>query len=837
MNNPSTSKNLHLEEIDALRQHLLELKQSNRQYQQEVEQLTKQLSDEKAARQQVEERLNVATERFQLAAKAVNCVIYDWDLVEDRIERTDGLTRLLGYSLEETKPTGQWWCDRIHPDDLHSMLNQALATLTEDDYFTAEYRILNKSNQYINVLDRGLVVARDANGKPKRIVGSTADISEQKRAESQLQESQRFIQQIAHSLPGTLYVYDILEQRNVYINRQVGELVGYTPEQIQIFGDRLFPELMHPEDLANLGTEIERLNQAKFDEVIDREYRLRHANGEWRWFWSRNMVSTRTPDGRPHQVIGTVYDITDRKRAEEALQQSEERYRSLAELIPQLVWTANTEGMLMDVNQRWSTFTGLTLAQAQIQGWEAIIHPDDVPILGQNWAIAQQNGTYYQAEGRMRRADGVYRWHLHQAVALKNDRGQVMKWFGTATDIEDHKQLEQQRIHLLQQEQVAREQAETANRIKDEFLAVLSHELRTPLNPILGWTKLLRTRKLDSQAADRALDTIERNAKLQAQLIEDLLDVSRILQGKVSLNICPVNLVTTIEAAIETVRLSAQAKGIQIQTQLDSEVGQVNGDANRLQQIVWNLLSNAIKFTSSGGCVKVRLDKTGIYAKIQVSDTGNGISADFLPYVFEYFRQADSSTTRQFGGLGLGLAIVHHLVELHGGTVKVESPGYGMGATFTVQLPLMRSVRTPNVDILPTQETDNLNGICILIVDDEADMRDLARFILEQQGATVMVAASAAEALQHFAESVPDVLISDIGMPEMDGYALIQQIRRTLSECRKTIPAIALTAYAGDINQRKAVEAGFQIHLAKPIEPQQLVKTVAQLVARSSKPL
>jgi CheY-like chemotaxis protein/anti-sigma regulatory factor (Ser/Thr protein kinase) len=320
---------------------------------------------------------------------------------------------------------------------------------------------------------------------------------------------------------------------------------------------------------------------------------------------------------------------------------------------------------------------------------------------------------------------------------------------------------------------------------------------------------------------------------LNRTVLEDLLDVSRILQGKVGLNPCSVNPVSPIAAALETVRLSADFKGNQIQTVLNPEVGQIHGDANRLQQVMWNLLSNAIKFTPSGGQVVVRLEKIRGQAQIQVSDTGQGISPDFLPHVFEYFRQADATTTRQFGGLGLGLAIVHYLVELHGGTIQAESPGRGMGATFTVQLPLMASISVSASEQLPSRETQSLSGIQILVVDDEADMRDLISFILEAQGATVSTAASAAEALQQVAAAVPDLLISDIGMPETDGYALVRQIRMELLEQGKTIPAIALTAYAGDINQQKALAAGFQLHLAKPIEPEQLLKSITQVVTQS----
>ena len=404
------------------------------------------------------------------------------------------------------------------------------------------------------------------------------------------------------------------------------------------------------------------------------------------------------------------------------------------------------------------------------------------------------------------------------------------------------------RARLYESEQQARAQAEAANRIKDEFLAVLSHELRTPLNPILGWTRLLRRGTLDSGKTAAALETIERNAQLQVQLIEDLLDISRILQGKLSFNSTPINLKTTLTAAIETVRLAAEAKNIQIQTQLEPTVGNVLGDAARLQQIVWNLLTNAIKFTPAGGRVEVKLsladEEPGTrdkgqrtkdkLAQIQVRDTGKGIKPEFIPYVFDTFRQADSSITRTFGGLGLGLAIVRHLVELHGGTVKAESSGKGQGATFTVTLPLLARSKDVNIEhkealSLRTQ-TSPLAGLCILAVDDEVDNLELVQFILEQAGAKVICVTSATDALQQLNESKPDVLIADIGMPQMDGYQLIRQIRQLSPEQGGQIGAIALTAYAGVINQQQALAAGFGMYLPKPVDPETLVQTIEQLL-------
>jgi PAS domain S-box-containing protein len=390
------------------------------------------------------------------------------------------------------------------------------------------------------------------------------------------------------------------------------------------------------------------------------------------------------------------------------------------------------------------------------------------------------------------------------------------------------------RAHLYEAERTARSAAESANRVKDEFLAVLSHELRTPLNPILGWAKLMQSRKLDQATTDRALETIERNAKLQTQLIEDLLDVSRILQGKLNLNFGRINLVSVIEAAIETVRLSAEAKSIQIQKIFESGVGQVLGDANRLQQVIWNILSNAIKFTPIGGQVKIKLEQVGSQVQICVTDTGKGIAPEFLPYVFDYFRQADGATTRKFGGLGLGLAIVRHLVELHGGTVQAESLGEDKGATFTVRFPCLQDENkgiknAKDNSLLVVAQSSPLSGLEILVVDDDADMRGFLPFMLEQYGATVIVVASASEALTALSQSQPNLMISDIGMPEMDGYMLMRQVRSLKPEQGGTIPAIALTAYAGEMDYQQAIAVGFQQHISKPVDPEELVKAIVSL--------
>ncbi|HEY2294591.1 MAG TPA: response regulator [Thermoanaerobaculia bacterium] len=400
---------------------------------------------------------------------------------------------------------------------------------------------------------------------------------------------------------------------------------------------------------------------------------------------------------------------------------------------------------------------------------------------------------------------------------------------------------EQERARLLVLEQQARKQAEEANRTKDEFLATLSHELRTPLNAILGWVQVLRSGKLDPTAASRALETIERNSRVQAQLIADLLDVSRIITGKLRLDFKPVDLRRIIDAALDSVRPAADAKGIQLEVSIAPLASPVLGDADRLQQVIWNLLSNSIKFTSRGGRVEVRLREADANAVIRVSDTGIGIRPDFLPYVFDRFRQAEGSITRTHGGLGLGLSIVRHLIELHGGTAEVESAGEGEGATFTVRLPLRAELAEDPLDSTAVGQSlfsrpDLLNGVRVVVVEDEADTRELLVMALQQCGAEVAAYGSAAEALAALDRAVPDVLLSDIGMPVQDGYDLIHKLRARGPGRGGDVPAAALTAYARAEDRLRALEAGYQTHLAKPVDPSELISTVARLAGRRVAP-
>lgn len=529
----------------------------------------------------------------------------------------------------------------------------------------------------------------------------------------------------------------------------------------------------------------------------------------------------------------------ERKRAEAALQESGARTRAIVDTAVDGIITIDEHGIIDSANPAAERLFGYSRDEMIGRNVSLLMpspyHDSHDQYIANYLRTGERKVLGIGREVAGRRKDGTtFAVDLSLSeVVLDNRR----IFTGIVRDISERKQAEEQRTDALQRERQARKEAEEANRAKDEFLAVISHELRTPLTPILTWSRLLHSGKLDHAATERALEAIERATRSQAQLIEDLLDVSRITTGKLRLDVRPIELPSVVEAAIESVRPGAEAKGIRLDIVLDRNAGIVSGDPERLQQVVWNLLSNAVKFTPRAGRVQVRLQRVNSHVEIAVSDTGQGINPQFLPHVFERFRQADSSSTRAHGGLGLGLAIVRHLVELHGGCVRAESSGEGKGATFVVELPLaiLHQPLTPD-RIHPRAgqgvsfvAKPTLGGARILLVDDEPDTVETLRVVLEQAGAQVRTATSAGDALATLEEWRADVLVCDIGMPQEDGYALIRKVRALAPECGGYIPAVALTAYARVEDRLKVLSSGFQMHVPKPVEPAELVAVMATM--------
>ncbi len=669
---------------------------------------------------------------------------------------------------------------------------------------------------------------KQVNSRAPLILLVIRDITERKQTKA-LQESEDRYRNLFSSVPVAVFVSD----RNSVIqhfNQRAVELWGREP----VSGKDHYGSIKF---YLRDGTPLSRV-QSPIAEVL---HTGMPANN-WEMLIERPdgsriavIASFAALKGERGEIVGAVTtfeDITGLDRAREAVRENAERFRIMSDSMPQKIFTARPNGELDYCNQQWMEFTGHSFEQIKNGGWTQFIHPDDVDENIRRWQHSLDTGEPFQIEHRFRRADGEYRWHLSRAHAMRDANGKVLMWISSNTEIDDMKRAEEERNHLLACEQAAREEAEDANRIKDEFLATVSHELRTPLNAMLGWVQILRAGQLNEIEVIQALEAVERNAKVQNQLIADLLDTSRIIMGKLRFEMRPVELFPVIEAALETVRPAAEAKGLKLILKLDPRVGMVMGDADRLQQIVWNLLANSIKYTPQGGRVETRLLSEEKTVTIIVRDTGEGISPEFLPHVFARFQQADDATTRQHGGLGLGLAIVRHLVEAHGGRVSASSEGTGQGATFAVTLPL---IALSNSDYEPqnkdsTEQSAILTGLRVLVVDDSSDARALLRMALTHRGAEVRIGDSVRAALDILKQWRADVLVSDIGMPDEDGYDLIRQVRSLPVDRGGNIPAVALTGYASAGDSARILAAGYQMFVPKPIDLDELVGVIASVI-------
>ncbi|MEG4970107.1 PAS domain-containing protein [Microcoleus sp. B6-A1] len=818
-------------------------------------------------RKRAEESLAESDRRFRFLAESLPHLIWNVSSAgEIRFTNQQQWLEYLGMSYEEAARNN--WESLVPPSDLAESWARWEECLTSGEVYQIELRLRRAADQMERWHLSRAVPIRDAGGQIVEWIGTNTDIHDRKQAQLNEQFLSDLEVRLRQRFNPTEMLWEAMKSLGEYL--KVERCIWH---EIDVEADRaIVHQDWHQSDLAStVGTyqisdfktpELKALSMAGQTLVISDIANDPHTGHlfdnygavsiralvdvpclqEGRWVALLLVTSRVVRHWRPdevwlmQEVVARLWTVILHARALHELHESEARFRALADNIAQLAWMTDAAGAIFWYNQRWFDYTGTTIEEMLGWGWQKVHHPEHLDRVVEKFRRCLETAELWEDTFPLRGKDGSYRWFLSRAVPIRDEQGQVLRWCGTNTDITDRKVAEAERERLLAREKAAREEAERANRVKDEFLAVLSHELRTPLNPIVGWTKLLRSNILTPQKQRYALETIERNAKLQTQLIEDLLDVSGILQGKVSLNIAPVDLAGVIRAAIETMRLAAQVKSIQISTQFAPNLGPVLGDAGRLQQVVWNLLSNAVKFTPPSGKIEVVLDRVDTLAQITVTDTGKGIEPDFLPYVFDYFRQADSTSTRKFGGLGLGLAIVRHLVELHGGTVKSDSAGEGKGATLTVRIPLMpvQSQTSPAGTASPAQSF-NLSGIKVLAVDDDADALDLVVFLLEDCGASVTAVANAADALAVLTQSVPDLLLSDIGMPDTNGYMLMRQVRALAPDKGGLVPAIALTAYAGEIDYQQALAAGFQRHISKPLDPDKLVQAIGEVLDRSGK--
>lgn len=528
-------------------------------------------------------------------------------------------------------------------------------------------------------------------------------------------------------------------------------------------------------------------------------------------------------------------EVTSRQKFEPSVRPVElhgDLYREIFAHSKEAIAIIDPDGLYLQ--QNGAHFTMLGYADDDLEGQTPAIYLGE-KTFQQIFKQLTASGDY-GGEHVCRTKNGDERTLDVSLFTMRSGLGEPQCYVSIMRDITARKKTEKELAQLLIRERAARADAEKANRLKDEFLATLSHELRTPLNAVIGWARILKSGRLDPESSDHAIEVIERNAWAQKQIIEDILDVSRVITGKLQLHLGPVDLVSVVNAALDAVRPALEAKDIKIETHFQPGLKIIAGDADRLQQVVWNLLSNASKFTPAGGVVGVRVTHDNIYAQILVSDTGPGIAPEFLPHMFERFRQADGSTTRTHGGLGLGLAIVRHLVELHGGLISAENVRSGTGAVFTVKLPLPstelnRESLPPATQVAEVTEID-LANVRILVVEDELDALDLLTIDLTAHGAKVQGATSAGEALDLLRAREFDLLISDIGMADTDGYNLIRQVRTQEGEQGKHIPAIALTAYARTQDRIRAITAGYNSHVAKPVEIRELVTVVKCLTGR-----
>ncbi|WP_293125569.1 response regulator [Microcoleus sp. bin38.metabat.b11b12b14.051] len=833
-------------------------------------------------------QLAISEERLRVAISASHMGTWDWNILTSEVVWSEGHERLFGLEKGSFSGTYAGFFACVHPEDRDSISGAIASSLENKIEYQHEFRVIWPDGTLHWIAGRGKFFY-DSNDQSVRSIGVVWDITDRKLSEARIHESEENLRFALEAANTVAFSWDLVSgEARRSSNAQTHLCLG-PDSRVGTFEEK--KNAVHPDDgdsfLADLDAALSGSG------VYDSEHRQERPDGSVIWLHDKGRVVF-DASGKPVRLFGVAIDITARKQLEYDRSQALARERSYLHRLQQLTsasvainstlsvaeilqLAADSARQILEVHQvavnlspsaHWDAgISKFSLSEKYAQWQNYCEEPDGTGIYQQ---VCQQQQAMRMTQSELEahpawrgfgKAGGNHppmRGWLAVPLTARDGRNlgliQLSDKYEGEFGEDDESILMQLAQAVSASIENARlyEESQQANRMKDEFLATLSHELRSPLNAILGWAQLLRNRSFSPEATARALETIERNAKLQTQLIEDLLDISRIIRGKLTLNPCPVNLISMVEGAVNTVRLAADAKSIEVQFAiLDSgcdtaefcQLGEVSGDREsqlnpkflvsgdpgRLQQVIWNLLTNAIKFTPRGGRVEIRLQRLDSEVELSVSDTGIGIAANFLPYVFESFRQADATITRNYSGLGLGLAIVRQLVELHGGTVWAQSPGLDLGSTFTFRLPSMplNSIAREEAPVLVGG--GNLLGVKILVVDDEVDSREFMMFVLSDSGAAVRAASSAAEAFEVASAFCPDILVSDIGMPEEDGYSLLRKLRSLKSQNRGKFRAIALTAYARDEDRDRALKAGFDRHLPKPVPPDVLVEAIVSL--------
>ena len=672
-------------------------------------------------------------------------------------------------------------------------------------------------------------------GKLVRAWGTQRDITAQKQTEDALRASEERMRRITDGTQDALWEID-LRTKQLWWSEAARPLFGHSSGELQI-GLSDWYDAIDPEDRERVRIKFEQLMSSDAVDWSD-EYRFRRADGVYIDIHDRGRKFY-DARGEPVWIAGAMVDITNRKAAEQALRLSEERFAKAFRASPDaLVISRIADGVIFEVNDSFVELFGYDRDELIGKSTLALDVYVDPAARGRALKILQAEGRLRDFKVEVKRKSGEVLLFEFSAEPI-DLRGEHC-WVTLGKDITERERAEKEREQSLEKEKAAREDAERSNRLKDEFLATISHELRTPLTAIRGWAQMLVKGTLTKAQMQHAFEVIERSAESQARLIDDILDMSRVITGRFNLEGRPIEIEQIFQAAVDVVRPSAMAKRIALQVESDGQSSMIFGDGNRVHQILWNLLSNAVKFTDAGGRVDARLMRVGDRIEISISDTGIGIEPEFLPHVFDRFRQADSSSTRRYSGLGLGLAIVRYLAEAHGGTVSAYSPGKGQGSMFKVTFPLAEmpgsaqpgsGTSKPEYKALLDGRTagmEKLHGLRVLLVDDDPETLDMLKFLLAQCEAEVTTATSVHEALRVLEYSTSNVLVSDLAMPDEDGYDLIRQVRKRAPERGGNMPAIALSAYTGSEDRERALAAGFQLHLAKPISPDELVSALGR---------